>query len=111
MLDKAELQDCKIIVSNSLDEHTISSLNIQKACIDSYGVGERLIIINAVYFFQSWICYFFNCSRYFDSRGKSTVFLNGSNFVFGTNGQAAQRSAHRQRRPGISIQKSTKNVR
>lgn len=43
MLDSEGLTDCKIIVSNSLDEHTISSLNIQKACIDSYGVGERLI--------------------------------------------------------------------
>lgn len=43
MLDKAGLEDCKIIVSNSLDEHTITSLNSQKACIDSYGVGERLI--------------------------------------------------------------------
>lgn len=43
MLDDAGLEDCKIIVSNSLDEHTISSLNTQKACIDSYGVGERLI--------------------------------------------------------------------
>ncbi len=43
MLDEEGLEDCRIIVSNSLDEHTISSLNIQKACIDGYGVGERLI--------------------------------------------------------------------
>lgn len=43
MLDAAGLEDCKIIVSNSLDEHTIVSLNTQKARIDSYGVGERLI--------------------------------------------------------------------
>ena len=43
MLDEAGLSDCKIIVSNSLDEHTISSLNTQNAKIDSYGVGERLI--------------------------------------------------------------------
>lgn len=43
MLDAEGLTDCRIIVSNSLDEHTISSLNIQKACIDGYGVGERLI--------------------------------------------------------------------
>lgn len=43
MLDEAGLKDCKIIVSNSLDEHTISSLNMQKAKIDGYGVGERLI--------------------------------------------------------------------
>ena len=43
MLDAAGLDDCKIIVSNSLDEHTIRSLNNQHAKIDSYGVGERLI--------------------------------------------------------------------
>ncbi len=43
MLDEAGLEDCKIIVSNSLDEYTIRSLNNQKATIDSYGVGERLI--------------------------------------------------------------------
>ena len=43
MLDAAGLEDCKIIVSNSLDEHTIRSLNNQNAKIDSYGVGERLI--------------------------------------------------------------------
>ena len=43
MLDEAGLEDCKIIVSNSLDEYTIRSLNDQGAKIDSYGVGERLI--------------------------------------------------------------------
>ena len=43
MLDDEGLNDCKIIVSNSLDEHTIFSLNSQNACIDGYGVGERLI--------------------------------------------------------------------
>jgi nicotinate phosphoribosyltransferase len=43
MLDEAGLADCKITVSNSLDEYTISSLNSQNACIDNYGVGERLI--------------------------------------------------------------------
>lgn len=43
MLDAAGLEDCKIIVSNSLDEHTISSLHSQGAMIDGYGVGERLI--------------------------------------------------------------------
>jgi nicotinate phosphoribosyltransferase len=43
MLDEAGLKDCKITVSNSLDEYTISSLNSQNACIDNYGVGERLI--------------------------------------------------------------------
>ncbi len=43
MLDEAGLQDCKIVVSNSLDEFTIASLLSQGACIDSFGVGERLI--------------------------------------------------------------------
>ena len=43
MLDNAGLSDCKIIVSNSLDEFTITSLLHQGAAIDSFGVGERLI--------------------------------------------------------------------
>jgi len=43
MLDDAGLTDCKIVVSNSLDEYTIESLLSQGACIDSFGVGERLI--------------------------------------------------------------------
>ena len=43
MLDKAGLEDCKIILSNSLDEFTISSLLLQGARVDSFGVGERLI--------------------------------------------------------------------
>lgn len=43
MLDKADCKDCIIIASNSLDEYTIESLNQQGACIDSYGVGERMI--------------------------------------------------------------------
>jgi len=43
MLDDADLKDCKIIVSNSLDEFTITSLLNQDAEIDSFGVGERLI--------------------------------------------------------------------
>jgi len=43
MLDKAELADCKIIASNSLDEFTIRSILEQGGCIDSFGVGERLI--------------------------------------------------------------------
>lgn len=43
LLDEEGLTDCKIIASNSLDEYTISSLNDQHACIDLYGVGERLI--------------------------------------------------------------------
>jgi len=43
MLDKAGLADCKIIASNSLDEFTIRSILEQGGCIDSFGVGERLI--------------------------------------------------------------------
>lgn len=43
MLDKAGLSDCKIIVSNSLDEYTISSILSQGGEIDIFGVGERLI--------------------------------------------------------------------
>lgn len=43
MLDKAGLEDCKIIISNSLDEFTITSILNQGGCVDSFGVGERLI--------------------------------------------------------------------
>ena len=43
MLDKAGLEDCKIILSNTLDEFTISSLLLQGARVDGFGVGERLI--------------------------------------------------------------------
>ncbi|MBR7069441.1 MAG: nicotinate phosphoribosyltransferase [Oxalobacter sp.] len=43
MLDDAGLFDCRIIVSNSLDEYTITSLLNQESTIDSFGVGERLI--------------------------------------------------------------------
>ena len=43
MLDKAGLPDIKIIASNSLDEHIIRDLLLQGACIDGFGVGERLI--------------------------------------------------------------------
>lgn len=42
-LDKNDMKDCKIIVSNSIDEYLIRSLKMQGAKIDSYGVGERLI--------------------------------------------------------------------
>lgn len=43
MLDDAGLTDCKIVVSNSLDEYTITSILNQGGRIDSFGVGERLI--------------------------------------------------------------------
>ena len=42
-LDAAGLEDCKIVVSNSLDEFTITSILAQGGRIDSFGVGERLI--------------------------------------------------------------------
>ncbi|QAA34097.1 nicotinate phosphoribosyltransferase [Clostridium manihotivorum] len=43
MLDAAGYNDCKIVISNSLDEHIISDVIAQGAKIDSFGVGERLI--------------------------------------------------------------------
>lgn len=47
MLDDAGLTDCKITVSNALDEYLIRDLISQGACIDSFGVGERLITSKA----------------------------------------------------------------
>lgn len=47
MLDEAGYPDCKIIASNSLDEHIIADLIAQGAKIDSFGVGERLITASA----------------------------------------------------------------
>lgn len=41
--DDAGLDNIKIVVSNSLDEHVIRELLTQGAKIDSFGVGERLI--------------------------------------------------------------------
>jgi nicotinate phosphoribosyltransferase len=43
MLDEAGLPQCKIVVSNSLDEYLIRDLLVQGAKIDAFGVGERLI--------------------------------------------------------------------
>ena len=43
ILDEAGFKDCKICVSNSLDEFLITSLFDQSAQIDSFGVGENLI--------------------------------------------------------------------
>lgn len=43
MLDDAGYPDCKICVSNSLDEYLIRDMIFQGARVDSYGVGERLI--------------------------------------------------------------------
>ena len=55
MLDDAGFQDCKIIVSNALDEWLIRDLLNQGACIDGFGVGDNLItshsdpVFNGVY--------------------------------------------------------------
>ena len=43
MLDAAGYEDVGIVASNSLDEHIIRDILRQGACIDSFGVGERLI--------------------------------------------------------------------
>lgn len=43
MLDDAGLQECSIVVSNSLDEYIIRDVINEGACIDSFGVGERLV--------------------------------------------------------------------
>ena len=42
-LDEAGYSDCKIVVSNSLDEYIIREMLIQGASVDTFGVGERLI--------------------------------------------------------------------
>lgn len=45
ILDQAGMEDCKIVVSNSLDEYLIESLlTRQGAKIDSFGVGENMIV-------------------------------------------------------------------
>ena len=43
MLDDAGLEECSIVVSNSLDEYLIRDIISEGACVDSFGVGERLI--------------------------------------------------------------------
>lgn len=43
MLDEAGLKDCKIVVSNALDEWLIRDLLDQGAVIDAFGVGDNLI--------------------------------------------------------------------
>ena len=43
MLDDAGWTECKITVSNSLDEYLIQDLFLQGAQIDMFGVGERMI--------------------------------------------------------------------
>ncbi len=44
MLDQAGLNYVKVIATNDLDEYTISSLEDQGACIDSWGVGTKLAV-------------------------------------------------------------------
>ncbi|MBO5869645.1 MAG: nicotinate phosphoribosyltransferase [Clostridia bacterium] len=43
MLDEAGFPQCKIVISNSLDEKIIVDILRQGAQIDAFGVGERLI--------------------------------------------------------------------
>ncbi|MDD2484120.1 MAG: nicotinate phosphoribosyltransferase [Eubacteriales bacterium] len=43
LLDEAGFEDCAIVASNSFDEYLIRDVIGQGACIDSFGVGERLI--------------------------------------------------------------------
>ncbi len=43
MLDDAGWTECQIVVSNSMDEYIIQDILQQGACIDTFGVGERLI--------------------------------------------------------------------
>lgn len=43
MLDEAGWTECKITISNSLDEFIIQDILLQGAQIDAFGVGERLI--------------------------------------------------------------------
>lgn len=47
MLDEAGLKDAVIVASSDLDEDIITSLNIQGAEIDLYGVGTKLITSHA----------------------------------------------------------------
>lgn len=43
MLDEAGYDETKIIVSNDLDEDLIASLLLEKAAIDGFGIGTKLI--------------------------------------------------------------------
>jgi len=48
MLDEAGLSDCRIVVSNSLDEYIIEEILRQGAQVDAFGVGERLITASSM---------------------------------------------------------------
>jgi len=43
IFDENDMKDCQICISNSLDEFIIRDILTQGACVDSFGVGERLI--------------------------------------------------------------------
>ena len=43
ILDANGLEDCAIVVSNSLDEWLIRDIILEGAKVNSFGVGERLI--------------------------------------------------------------------
>ena len=43
MLDEAGFEDAKIVISNSLDEYTITSILEQGGQVNAFGVGERMI--------------------------------------------------------------------
>lgn len=43
ILDENGLQDCAIVISNSLDEYLIRDVLLEGAQINSFGVGERMI--------------------------------------------------------------------
>ncbi len=60
LLDEADLNEVKIVVSNQLDEYVIKSLNEQNAPIDAFGIGTNLIIgkdnaaLDGVYKLTQW---------------------------------------------------------
>lgn len=44
MMDEAGFPNIQVWASNRLDEYTITSLQLQGACIDAYGVGESIAL-------------------------------------------------------------------
>ena len=55
ILDEAGWESAKIVISNSLDEYIIGDILRQGACIDSFGVGERLITSRSEPVFEGYI--------------------------------------------------------
>ncbi|WP_186756593.1 nicotinate phosphoribosyltransferase [Echinicola salinicaeni] len=43
MLDEAGFTETKVVASNDLDEHILSSLKMQEASIDIWGIGTKLV--------------------------------------------------------------------